>query len=274
MDDTRGDGSCRRDTRRFVRVFVMREPDWQSDDGAIQLYCADSLELLPEMEPGSVDCVVTDLPYGIAVGSAFVRGNCCEIVNGSGPFNEGHSWAWLDNPTWLISGGNVAAFHARGDSLPSHLITWHRYYLIKRAPPPTPRPVFVSAVEECTVGRNGGKIRWFGSGYVPNYWLGMTPNRLCCGSGHPAQKPLEPIETLCGALSGGGETILDPFLGSGTTAVACVKLGRKCIGIEIEPKYFEIAVKRVKAALVQGPDDALFRQADKQCGQLDMQYAG
>lgn len=46
-----------------------------------------------------------------------------------------------------------------------------------------------------------------------------------------------------------GETILDPFMGSGTTGVACVKLGRRFIGIEKEPKYFEIAVKRIERAL-------------------------
>ena len=50
-----------------------------------------------------------------------------------------------------------------------------------------------------------------------------------------------------------GETILDPFMGSGTTGVAAVKLGRKFIGIEIEPKYFDIACKRISDALKQ-PD--------------------
>lgn len=49
------------------------------------------------------------------------------------------------------------------------------------------------------------------------------------------------------------QTILDPFMGSGTTGVACVKTGRRFIGIEIEPKYFNIAVQRIKAALAQ-PD--------------------
>ena len=48
-------------------------------------------------------------------------------------------------------------------------------------------------------------------------------------------------------------TILDPFMGSGTTGVACAKLGRKFIGIEIEPKYFDIACKRIEAAYAQ-PD--------------------
>lgn len=49
------------------------------------------------------------------------------------------------------------------------------------------------------------------------------------------------------------DTILDPFMGSGTTGVACVKLGRKFIGIEIEPKYFDIACRRIEAAYAQ-PD--------------------
>ena len=48
------------------------------------------------------------------------------------------------------------------------------------------------------------------------------------------------------------ETILDPFMGSGTTGVACAKLGRKFIGIEIEPKYFDIACKRIEEAYAQG----------------------
>ena len=54
------------------------------------------------------------------------------------------------------------------------------------------------------------------------------------------------------------ETILDPFLGSGTTAIACIRTGRKCIGIEKERKYFDIAVARVEAELNQGD---LFRDA-------------
>lgn len=60
---------------------------------------------------------------------------------------------------------------------------------------------------------------------------------------------------------GPGQTILDPFMGSGTTGVAAVKLGRKFIGIEIEPKYFEIACRRIADALAQ-PD--MFVEAPEQ----------
>ena len=61
-------------------------------------------------------------------------------------------------------------------------------------------------------------------------------------------------------------TVLDPFMGSGTTGVACVKLGRKFIGIEIEPKYFDIACKRIAAAIAEprlpGLDQPKLEQMD------------
>jgi site-specific DNA-methyltransferase (adenine-specific)/modification methylase len=64
---------------------------------------------------------------------------------------------------------------------------------------------------------------------------------------HPSQKPVELMVWSIEQI-GDTETILDPFMGSGTTGVACVKLGRKFIGIEIEPKYFDIACRRIEAA--------------------------
>jgi site-specific DNA-methyltransferase (adenine-specific) len=64
------------------------------------------------------------------------------------------------------------------------------------------------------------------------------------------------------------ETIIDPFMGSGTTGVACAKLGRKFIGIEIEPKYFDIACRRIEAAYKQ-PD--LFHEKPKPAKQEAME---
>jgi site-specific DNA-methyltransferase (adenine-specific) len=72
-------------------------------------------------------------------------------------------------------------------------------------------------------------------------------------NGHPCPKPINLMKWLVNRASLIGETILDPFMGSGTTGVAAVKLGRKFIGIEIEPKYFDIACKRIQAAL-DAPD--------------------
>jgi site-specific DNA-methyltransferase (adenine-specific) len=69
--------------------------------------------------------------------------------------------------------------------------------------------------------------------------------------GHPAPMPYPMAEGHARTWTDAGETILDPFMGSGTTGVACANLGRKFIGIEIEPKYFEIACERIDNAYRQ-----------------------
>jgi len=70
--------------------------------------------------------------------------------------------------------------------------------------------------------------------------------------GHPTQKPQRLMEWCLDQIPH-AELIIDPFMGSGTTGVACVKLGRRFIGIELEPRYFDIACKRIEAAYRQ-PD--------------------
>ncbi len=83
----------------------------------------------------------------------------------------------------------------------------------------------------------------------------FTQNRVALlidGAQHPTQKPVALMEWCLGFLPD-AKTILDPFMGSGTTLVACAKLGRKGIGIELDPDYFEIACKRVAEAYRQ-PD--------------------
>ena len=68
---------------------------------------------------------------------------------------------------------------------------------------------------------------------------------------HPTQKPIVVMEWAISQLKKDPETILDPFMGSGTTGVACANLGRKFLGIEIERKYFDIACERIDAACSQ-----------------------
>ena len=94
-----------------------------------------------------------------------------------------------------------------------------------------------------------GKDYRAGKGALPSS-IKVTEAAEKCG--HPCPKPIRAWSWLVGKLSQEGETILDPFMGSGTTGVACVKLGRKFIGIEIEPKYFDIACKRIEDAYKQG----------------------
>lgn len=207
--------------------------------------CREILSTLPK-----VDAVITDPPYGIKVGSAFVRKGGAEIADGSGGFNDARDDSWVSLLGEMTAGGNIAAFHGRGDEPTGHgLKAWHRFYWVKTAPAPTPRPCFASSVEECSIWqRSDGPRRWFGGGCVPNWWSGLSPNRLNQGDGHPSQKPVPLMEILVRCLSGDGDIVLDPYTGSGTTGVACMNLGRSFIGIEREPKYFDIACRRIEDA--------------------------
>ena len=81
---------------------------------------------------------------------------------------------------------------------------------------------------------------------------------------HQTQKPLNLMEEIVADFSNSGNTILDPYMGSGTTGVACMNLGRKFIGIEIDEKYFEIACKRISDAQKQGKLFAPKKEAPQQ----------
>lgn len=90
--------------------------------------------------------------------------------------------------------------------------------------------------------------------YGPDpYHMAKRPNSVRCTetaekNGHPCPKPLGLMQWLVERGSLAGETVLDPFMGSGTTGVACIKTGRQFIGIEIEQKYFDIACERIRKA--------------------------
>jgi site-specific DNA-methyltransferase (adenine-specific) len=102
-----------------------------------------------------------------------------------------------------------------------------------------------------------GYSRWNGGGRVGTF----THNKNTGGKHeHETQKPVPLMLELVELFSDRGQLVCDPFMGSGTTGVAAVKLGRKFIGIEIEPKYFDIACKRIADALKQ-PD--MFIEAPK-----------
>ena len=80
----------------------------------------------------------------------------------------------------------------------------------------------------------------------------LRPMNMDGGKQHPTQKPVALMQWCLGFLPD-AKTILDPFMGSGTTGVACVKLGRKFTGIELDSDYFDIACKRIEEAYRQ-PD--------------------
>ena len=87
------------------------------------------------------------------------------------------------------------------------------------------------------------KKTWNGGGSHGN-WSGP----VITNGDHPTGKPVDMVLSWVNRFTHQGQAILDPFMGSGTTGVAAVQMGRKFIGIEREPKYFEIACKRIEDA--------------------------
>jgi len=193
-------------------------PTWSKN--GVTLYCADCRDVLPTL--GKVDAVVTDPPYGIGFAARptkWSRDNISRI---------GTDW---DNTTpcldpILRAGKQVLIWGGNHFPLPVS-----RGWLVWVKPEQLPT---YGTVELCWTNIEM-PIKHF------------NHNR-CDGDkhDHPTQKPLPVIEWCLKYTH--AETILDPFMGSGTTGVACVRLGRKFIGIEIEPKYFDIAVRRIEAA--------------------------
>lgn len=211
----------------------MRKPDWQSDDGAIQLYCGDCLELLPEIE---ADAVIADPPYGISYSHGADSGVLAkttkfvdvEIAGDDEPFDPS---PWLRFPLVVLWGANHYA-----ERLPSksRWLIWDKR-----------DGVTSNDQADC-------ELAWTNSPrparLFHHRWMGMLKaSERGESRHHPMQKPVAvmqwSIETV-GVPAGG--LVLDPFAGSFTTAVACIRTGRRCIAIEKEPKYFEIGKKRCK----------------------------
>jgi len=92
--------------------------------------------------------------------------------------------------------------------------------------------------------RKGGKLAWHSDSAISNIQKIQPPIKRQ----HPNEKPVSLVERFVKNCTNKDGTILDPFMGSGTTGVACMNLGRKFIGIEIEKKYFDIACERIDQA--------------------------
>ena len=245
----------------------------------VTLYCGDCREVLPTL--GRVDACVTDPPYAVSVaGSA-----------NDGPRGRRNLDFFAGDSDWSAMNALVrAAFQSVIDAQPLVISAWcgHRQigFLVeafeaagystrllfwrKKCPPPSaPGAGFSSAVECCVYAYKSGRP-WGGGQYDANiveldsYRFGQ-PGKV----DHPTQKPLDLMRWQIERITARHSIILDPFMGSGTTGVAAVKLGRKFIGIEIEPKYFDIACRRIQAAL-DAPDMFVERPAPAKQEAIDL----
>jgi DNA modification methylase len=211
----------------------------------VTLYCGDCREILPSL--GRVDAVVTDPPYGVAFSSGWNnKFKDIRIANDATP--ELRDWLvdWLDDRRALIFG----SWKVPRPPKAKMLLIWDKGAV---GMGDLSLPWFPSTEEIYVLG--GG---WIGTRTrsVLSYSVGFNHN---LNENHPTEKPVLLMQELLRKCADDW-TILDPFMGSGTTGVAAVKLGRKFFGIEIEPKYFDIACRRISEALRQ-PD--LFIESPK-----------
>jgi DNA modification methylase len=211
--------------------------------GDATLYHGDCLEILPTLP--KVDAVVTDPPYGIGADKN-LRANKQHgaAVAPSRDYGRGD---WDGKPP------EQTALNLIADSA-SYSVFWGGNYF--RFPPSSCWLVWDkdngdNGYADCELAWTNlpkavRKFRWRWMGMLQELAGAKKEERV-----HPTQKPVQLLE-WCIELLPVGQTILDPFMGSGTTGVACANLGRKFIGIEIERKYFDIACERIAAAYAQG----------------------
>lgn len=190
------------------------------------LYLGDCREILPTL--GKVDAVVTDPPYGIGI----TKSNRLAVSRGMG----GKSWDdEAADLSWLLS-----------MEVPS--IVWGGNYF----PLPPTRAILVWDKNNAGRDFSDVEIAWTNLDMVARR-ITFRPMNMDGGKEHPTQKPIEVMRWCIGFLPEQSDVVLDPFMGSGSTGVAAIKMGRQFIGIEREPSYFDIACRRIEAAYKQ-PD--------------------
>lgn len=201
--------------------------------GNATLYCADCREVLPTLP--KVDAVVTDPPYGIAHSSNYgASWNGTQIAGDS-------DTSLRDEVLMALSGVSAVVFGSWKQAKPAGVHTvliWDKGDAAGMGDlsiPWKPNHEEIYIIGKGFSGRRGSAVLR----HSVITWESQ-------GRSHPHEKPVSLMASLVAKVC--GQCILDPFMGSGTTGVACMNLGRKFIGIEREPKYFDIACRRIEDA--------------------------
>jgi len=253
-------------------------PAYYQDD-AVYIIHGDCREVLPLIPDKSIDLVLTDPPYkiGYAVWDNGEFGHftdewlksCFLLLQDKGtmwsfmgyervfefvPLLQTYGSVHLENwVIWARQKGRGSSKHLKSQredifhTTKTVNFVWNNLKMLREVVTPyvkdgKPRGWFIN--------EEGKRVRWTGLG---NVWVYTAPqyNSLTDKQEHPAQKPSLLFERLILLSSNKSNLIIDPFLGSGTTAYCAKKLNRKCIGIEIEEKYCEIATKRCSQSVMR-----------------------
>lgn len=203
----------------------------------VTLYCGDSAEILPTLKKHSVDAVVTDPPYGI--NAERIRGS---QKNGWTDFTGApQGWDAKRPPETLIRA-------IVGLGKPT--IIWGGNYFIDWLQPNTKWLIWDKMQEDFSLA--DAELAWCSfDGAIRR--IGVSRGHaLQDGKEHPTQKSLKVMQWCIDLqLPDKAKVILDPFMGSGTTGVAAASLGRGFVGIEREPHYFDVSVRRIQKELSQ-----------------------
>lgn len=200
--------------------------------GDATLYLGDCMDVLPTLE--RVDAVITDPPYGI---------NKDGQKRTSGGHGGRKEYEFLG---WDGERPGCAVFDAMLSIGQVHII-WGGNYFADMLPPTMRWLVWDKGQR---INQSDGELAWTSMQAALRICTMNRVELMKDGAQHPTQKPLA-LMKWCIEQAGHPKTILDPFMGSGTTGVAAIQMGRKFIGIEREPKYFEIACKRIEQASKQ-----------------------
>lgn len=225
---------------------LMAEP-WKRREviGNAVLYLGDCLEILPTLP--KVDAVIADPPYGIS----YVHSG-----KGSSPIGRKAGSAKRHGAEPSRIKGDDVPFDPTPFLVAKDVILWGANHFCMRLPSGIGRwLVWDKADGRYEVDSFGdAEIAWHNRGKANRIFRYAWKGVYCVKNGenngvreHPTMKPIG-LMRWCIGQCGEPACILDPFMGSGTTGVACVNLGRKFIGIEIEPKYFDIACERITNA--------------------------
>jgi site-specific DNA-methyltransferase (adenine-specific) len=210
--------------------------------GDALLYLGDCMDIVPTLP--KVDAVITDPPYEVTAKGGGIGAKRQYLADIHGHIDSGFDVAMLgafDN--WFVFCGKpqLVKLFAQADSqsLRWQLLTWN-----KTNPTPLTNANYLPDTEYMVHAFRThiweGKARWV---------VGAVERS---GFDHPTVKPQYVMTKAVQSASAAGDLLLDPFMGSGSTGVAALQLGRKFIGIEREPKYFDIACRRIEQAANQG----------------------
>jgi site-specific DNA-methyltransferase (adenine-specific) len=213
--------------------------------GNATMYLGDCRDILPTLP--KVDAVITDPPYGVNGGSGTI-GKASKKTKYQAEFEDTRENIITSVVPAIVAALAIAKRGVVTPGTPCMFLY--------------PEPDDVGALyQPATTGLN----KWGRETTQPVLFYGKDPRsgktiqakhytntERAEECGHPCPKPLGVMLWMVNRGSLRGETVLDPFMGSGTTGVACMNLGRSFIGIEREPKYFDIACRRIEDAQRQG----------------------